>query len=70
MLFCSCVFFSYFSIAITSLGEEIANFSVFRAFVRFALVWFLSVSSSSWCLKRAAAGDCSTPWTFIFFFFF
>ena len=34
------VFFSPFSIAITSLREERANFSVFRTFVRFALVWF------------------------------
>ena len=34
------VLFSPFSIAITSLGEERANLSVFRTFVRFALVWF------------------------------
>ena len=34
------VFSSPFSIAITSLGEERANFSAFRMFVRFALVWF------------------------------
>ena len=45
MLFCSCFyffifFFSPFSIAITSLGEERANLSDFRTFVRFALVWF------------------------------
>ena len=33
------VFFSPFSIAITSLGEERANFSAFRTFVRFVLVW-------------------------------
>ena len=33
-------FFSPFSIAITSLGEEIANLSAFRTFVQFALVWF------------------------------
>ena len=39
VLFCSCVF-SPFSIAITSLGEERTNFSAFRTFVRFALVWF------------------------------
>ena len=32
------VFFSPFSIAITSLGEERANFSAFRTFVRFVLV--------------------------------
>ena len=25
----------------------------------------LSVSSSSWCLGRAAACDCGTPWTFL-----
>ena len=34
------VFFSPFSIVITSLGEERANLSAFRTFVRFALVWF------------------------------
>ena len=34
------VFFSSLSIAITSLGEERANLSAFRTFVRFALVWF------------------------------
>ena len=34
------VFFSPFSIAITSLGEERANLSAFRTFVPFALVWF------------------------------
>ena len=33
------VFFSPFSIAITLLGEERANLSAFRAFVRFVLVW-------------------------------
>ena len=34
------VFFSPFSIAITSLGEERVNLSAFRTFFRFALVWF------------------------------
>ena len=34
------MFFNPFSIAITSLGEERANLSAFRTFVRFALVWF------------------------------
>ena len=33
------VFFSPFSIAITSLGKERANLSAFRTFVRFVLVW-------------------------------
>ena len=32
-------FFNPFSIAITSLGEERANLSAFRPFVRFVLVW-------------------------------
>ena len=36
--FCSCVF-SPFSTAITSLGEERANLSAFRTFVRFVIVW-------------------------------
>ena len=34
------VFFSPFSIAITSLGEERANLNVFRTFVPFVLVLF------------------------------
>ena len=33
------MFFSPFSIAITSLGEERANLSAFRTYVRFVLVW-------------------------------
>ena len=36
------VFFSPFSIAITSLGEERANLNAFRTFVRFVLVWIPS----------------------------
>ena len=54
VFFCSCVF-SPFSIAITSLGEEKANLRVFRTFGRLTLLWFcLIISSSSWCLERAA----------------
>ena len=37
--FCSCVFFSPFSIANTSFGEERANLSAFHMFDRFVLVW-------------------------------
>ena len=33
------MFFSPFSIAIISIGEERANLSAFRTFVRFVLVW-------------------------------
>ena len=42
------VFFSPFSIAITSLGEERANLSAFRTFVRFALVWFCLFPLGVW----------------------
>ena len=37
-------FFSPFSIAITSLGEEGVNLSAFRTFVRFVLVWICRFS--------------------------
>ena len=57
------VFFSPFSIAITSLGEERANLSAFRTFVRFVLVWICRFPG------RAAVCDCGTPWTFLLSFF-
>ena len=63
------VFFSPFSIAITSLREERGNLSAFRAFVRFVLVWFcrfplpLDVWEGLHC-------DCGTPWTFLLPFYF
>ena len=60
------VFFSPFSIVITSLGEERAKLSAFRTFVRFVL---LDLSVSSWGLGRAAVCDCGTPWTFLLPFF-
>ena len=54
------MFFSSLSIAITSLGEERANFSAFRTFVRFVLVWIcrfpLPIS-----VGKAAVCDCGTP---------
>ena len=59
------VFFSPFSVAITSLGEERANLSAFRTFVLVCACLDLSVSSSSWGLGRAAVCDCGTPWTFL-----
>ena len=57
------VFFSPFSIAITSFGKERANLSVFCSI---CACLDLSVSSSSWCLRRAAVCD----WTFLLPFFF
>ena len=63
------VFFSPFSIVIISLGEERANLSTFRTFVRFGGCLDLSVSSSSWSLGRAAVCECSTPRTILLPFF-
>ena len=40
------VFFSPFSIAITLLGEERANLSAFRTFVRYVLVWICRFPNS------------------------
>ena len=74
------MFFSPFSIAITSLGEERANLSAFRTFVRFVLVWIcrLSLPLGVWEGLRfvivALPGLFSylfwcTPWTFFFSFY-
>ena len=59
------VFFSSLSIGVTPQGEENANLSAFRAFVRSALLWFCLFLPSTWCLGRAAACDCGTPRTFL-----
>ena len=61
------VFFSPFSIAITSLGEDRANLSAFHTFVRFVLVWI--------CRFPLPLGvweglDCGTPWTFLLSFYY
>ena len=61
---CVLVFFSTFSIAITSLGEERANLSAFRTFACLDS----KVSSSSWCLGRAAVCNYGTPLTFLLSF--
>ena len=56
------VFFSPFSIAITSLREERANLSAFRMFVRFVLVWIcrfplpLSIWEGLWFVIVALPG--------------
>ena len=43
------VFFGPFSIAITSLGEERANLSAFRTFVRFVLGFLFLLVSGKGC---------------------
>ena len=42
------------------LGEERANLSAFRTVCSICACLVLSVSSSSWCLGRAAACDCDS----------
>ena len=42
------MFFSPFSIAITSLGEERANLSAFRTFVRLAVFWLCLFPFGVW----------------------
>ena len=63
------VFFSPFSIAISSLGEERANLSAFRTFVRFVLVWICRFPLPLGVWEGAAVCDCGTPWTFLLPFF-
>ena len=60
---------SLFSIAITSLGEQIANLSAFTYVCSIYACLVLSVSSSSWCLGRAAVCNCGIPWTFSYLFY-
>ena len=58
------VFFSPFSIAITSLWEERANLSAFRTFVRFVLVWIcrfplpLGVREGLWFVIVVLPPEC------------
>ena len=59
------VFFSPFSIAVTWLGEERELILVLFVVCSIYACLVLSVSSSSWCLGRAAVCDCGTPWTFL-----
>ena len=67
------VFFSPFSIAITSLGEERANLSAFRTFVRFVLVWIcrfpLPLGVGGGGVGVAAVCDCALPGLFSYLFF-
>ena len=63
------VFFSPFSIAITSLGEERANLSAFRTFVRFVLDWICRFPLPLGVWEGLSFCDCGTPWTFLLPFF-
>ena len=67
MLFCS-VFFSPFSIAITSLGEERANLSAFRTFVQFAPVLFCLFPLPLGILERLRFVIVALPGLFSYLF--
>ena len=66
------VFFNPFSIAITSLGEERANLSAFRTFVRFVLVWIcrFSLPLGVWEGLRFVIVALPGLFSYLFFFFF
>ena len=70
------MFFSPFSIAITSLGEERAYRSGFRTFVRFALVWcclfplHLGVWEGLWFVIVALPGLSLTVYSYVAGFVF
>ena len=64
------VFFSPFSIAITLLGQERANLSAFRMFVRFALVWFCLFPLPLGVLDGLRLVIVALPGLFSYFFLF
>ena len=63
------VFFSPFSIAITSLGEERANLSAFRTFVRFVLVWICRFPLPLGVWEGLRVVIVALPGLFIYLFF-
>ena len=63
------VFFSPFSIAITSLWEERANLSAFRTFVRFVLVWICRFPLPLGVWERLRFVIVALPGLFSYIFF-
>ena len=63
------MFFSPFSIAITSLGKERANLSAFRTFVRFVLVWICRFPLPLGVLERLRFVIVALPRLFSYLFF-
>ena len=74
LIFCPfvLVFFSPFSIAITSLGEERANLSALRTFVRFVLAWIcrLPLPLSVWEGLRFVIVALHGLFAYFFFVYF
>ena len=63
------VFFNPISIAITSLGEERINLSIFRTFVRFVLVWICRFPLPLGVWEGLRFVIVALPGLFIYFFF-
>ena len=63
------VFFCPFSNAITSLGEERANLSAFRTFVRFVLVWICRFPLPLGVWERLRFVIVALPGLFAYIFF-
>ena len=63
------VFISPFSIAITSLGDERANLSAFRTFVRFVLVWICRFPLPLGVGERLRVVIVALPGLFSYFLF-
>ena len=63
------VFFSPFSIAITSLGEERANRSAFHTFAGFVLVWICRFSLPLGVLEGLRFVIVALPGLFSYLFF-
>ena len=64
------VFFSPFNIAITSLGEERANLSASRTFVRFVLVWICRFSLPLGVWKEQRFVIVAIPGLFSYLFWY
>ena len=64
------VFFSPFSIVITSLGEERANLSAFHTFVRFVLVWICQFPLRVGVWEELRFVIVALPGLFSYLFFF
>ena len=62
------VFFSPFSFAITSLGEERANLSAFRTFVLFVLVWICRFPLPLGVWEGLRFVIVALPWLFSYLF--
>ena len=64
------IFFLCFSVLLALRLPRLGKRECFSYVCSICACLVLSVSTSFWCLGRAAACDCGTPWTFLLPFFF